>query len=109
MLDQLLASFFELMKKFLYASAITSLLAAGCGSSNVPTHQSDAPVLYHNSQYGFTFSLPASWQGYSVLLQQWDGQTYLAAADKLVVSEHGPAIVLRHPQWKASEHYQDVP
>jgi len=37
-------------------------------------------------------SAPA--QGYSVLVQQWNGQT----TDKVVVPEHGPMIVLRHPQ-----------
>jgi hypothetical protein len=55
------------------------------------------------------FSLPASWRGYSVLVQQWEGQTYLPAADKSLVTEHGPFIVLRHPQWKASDPYQDIP
>jgi len=66
-------------------------------------------VFYHNVQYDFTFFLPAIWQGYSVLVQQWEGRTYLAAADKVVVTEHGPVIVLRHPQWKAGDHYQDIP
>jgi len=94
------------MKRFLSASIITALLASGCGSLNAPNHPSDLSLLYHNAQCDFTFFLPASWQGYSVLIQQWEGQTSLAATDKV---EHGPVIVLRHPQWKASDPYQDIP
>src|SRR5262245_27864854 len=30
----------------------------------------------------FTFSLPANWRGYSVLVQEWEGKTYLAARDE---------------------------
>ena len=97
------------MKRFLYASTIAALLTAGCGGLKVPNRPSGAPVLYHNAQYGFTFFLPASWQGYSVLVQRWEGTTYLATMDKVVVTEHGPLIVLRHPRWKNSDRYQDVP
>lgn len=74
-----------------------------------PFNPSDARILYHNAEYDFTFTLPASWSGYSVLVQQWEGQSYLAAADNAVVTEHGPVIVLRHPQWTAEDHYQDIP
>jgi hypothetical protein len=74
-----------------------------------PSNPSDARILYHNAEYDFTFTLPASWSDYSVLVQQWDGQSYLAATDKVVVTEHGPVIVLRHPQWTADGHYQDIP
>ena len=99
----------EPMKRFLYASTITALLANGCGSLNPPKHPPNLPLLYHNAQYDFTFFLPASWQGYSVLTQQWEGHTYSAAADKEVALEHGPVIVLRHSQWKASNPWQDIP
>jgi hypothetical protein len=78
-------------------------------SSNAPNHPSGLPVLYRNTQYDFTFFLPASWQRYSALVQQWDGQTYLPAVDRGAVVEHGPAIVLRHPQWKPDDRYQDIP
>jgi len=89
------------------ALTITALLVAGSAGLNL--HSSHAPVLYHNAKYNLTFSLPASWRGYSVLVQQWEGQTYLPAADKIVVTEHGPLIVLRHPRWKPNDRYQDIP
>ena len=66
-------------------------------------------LKYRNAEYGFTFSLPASWQGYSVLAEQWEGKTHLASVDTEVVTERGPVIVIRHPQWKDSDHYQDIP
>jgi len=78
-------------------------------NTSAPNRLSDLPIRYHNSRYDFTFFLPTSWQGYSVLIQQWEGQTYSAAVDRLVVTGHGSMIVLRHPQWKASDPYQDIP
>src|SRR6266480_3431149 len=87
------------MKKFLYTSIITVLLATGCGSLNAPNHPSDLPLRYNNAEYDFTFFLPANWKGYSMLIQQWDGAE----------AWHGPIIVLRHPQWKADDLYQDIP
>jgi len=36
-------------------------------------------------------------------------QSYFAALDRTVLTEHGPIIVLRHPQWTASHPYQDIP
>jgi hypothetical protein len=75
----------------------------GC-ATNAPNHPSGLPLRYYNSQYDFTFFLPASWQGYSVLVQQWGpNQT------DVMVAEEGPIIVLRHPLWKTNVLYQDIP
>ena len=97
------------MKQLLYALTITVLLATGCGSLKAPNHPSGLPLRYHNAQYDFTFFLPASWQGYSVLIQEWEAQTYSTDTHEVVGSEHGPVIVFRHPQWKAGDPYQDIP
>jgi hypothetical protein len=78
---------------------IIALLAGGCGSLKVPGHPSDLPVVCHNPEYNFTFFLPPDWQGYSVLVRQWVAEQ----------PEHGPMIVLRHPQWRADDPYQDIP
>jgi hypothetical protein len=97
------------MKKLLYTSIVTALLATGCGSLNAPNHPSGLPLLYHNAHYDFTFYLPASWQGYSVLVEQWQGTSYLPGKDTTAVTAQGPMIVLRHPQWRAGDRYQDIP
>jgi hypothetical protein len=100
---------FKPMKRFLCTSVVAALLLVGCSRLTAPNPPSGLPLLYHNAQYGLIFFLPASWRGYTVLVQRWDGQTYSAAADKTIVTEHGPVIVLRHPQWKAGDPCQDIP
>jgi hypothetical protein len=122
------------VKRILYASTIAGLLTSGCSNLSVPLqnfsyknvpdqtvpdqtvpdqtapdHPSEARILYHNTQYKFTFSLPTNWHGYSVLVQQWNGQTYLPDTDKEVEADHGPVIVLRNPQWKPDDPCQDIP
>jgi hypothetical protein len=97
------------MQKLLFMPIITALLATGCSSLFAPKQPPDLSLRYHNARYGLTFFLPADWQGYSVLAQQWHGQAYSIEADKLVIVGNGPQIVLRHPLWKASEPYQDIP
>ena len=91
------------------ALAVMALLDVGCGRSNRSDALSDAALRYHNAQYDLTFSLPASWQGYSVAVREWVGQTYLSATDQVAVTDYGPLVVLRHPQWKADDLYQDIP
>lgn len=103
--------------RFPYRTAVRRLslafamafLGAGCRSPNSSERSCDQPLCYHNAQYRFSFCLPASWRGYAVLVQQWEGQTYFAALDRTVVTERGPILVLRHPQWTASDPYQDIP
>ncbi|EEF57967.1 conserved hypothetical protein [Pedosphaera parvula Ellin514] len=89
--------------------AIVALLGAGCSGHKDSSEVASAPVRYENAEYGLTFLLPESWRGYSVLVEQWNGDKYSAAADKLVVVGHGPIITLRHPQWQANAPRQDIP
>lgn len=77
--------------------------------SNATNHLSDLPLRYHNAKYGFTFFMPASWKGYSVLMQQWESNLSSADYQTVIGMERGPMIVLRNPQWKASEPKQDIP
>lgn len=89
------------MRNFAQISAMLVLLATGCRSTHVASHPSGLPLRYHNTQYDLTFFLPASWRGYSVVTQTWDGYPES--------KEHGPIVVLRHPQWKTNDLYQDIP
>ncbi|MDP4157552.1 MAG: peptidase, partial [Bacillota bacterium] len=110
---------------------IALLLAAGCSNQSSPTSSShnqknsttsdqqntnpntssstspDASksVVYENTQYGFSFKLPASWKGYSIVTSQWDG---IGLADGSVV-ETGPIISIRDPKWTAKTPRQDIP
>jgi hypothetical protein len=86
-----------------------ALLAAGCDSSKTASQPSGLPVRYDNAQYGLTFFLPAEWQGYSVLTKRWDASLHLADYRTVVGQEQGQIIILRNPQWKADDPYQDIP
>ncbi len=86
-----------------------ALLGASCGSLNAPSQPSGLPLRYHNAQYGLTFFLPASWRGYSVLIQRWDAPLRSADYQTEIGREDGPIIVLRNPRWKAGDRYQDIP
>jgi hypothetical protein len=96
------------MKFFLYACALAALFA-GCQTANVPKHSADLPVRYHNAKYSLTFALPAEWRGYSIVMQQWVGRQSDNKTGEIIRTERGPEIVLRHPQWTASNPRQDIP
>lgn len=51
-------------------SAMALLLATGCSSMKAAKRPDGLPLRYHNERYNLTFYLPASWQGYSVSIQQ---------------------------------------
>jgi hypothetical protein len=62
-------------------------------------------TVYTNKQYGFNFSLPDSWQGYSIVTDQWEG----TASGSSQTVETGPMISIRHPQWTMQNQRQDIP
>lgn len=84
------------------------MLTTACESFNPPSHPPGSPLRYHDVKSGFTFFLPPSWRGYSVLHEQWEGQTSSPANDTPLTVAHGAVIVLRHPHWTVSEPYQDI-
>lgn len=63
------------------------------------------PIIYKNTQYGFSLSLPESWQGYSIITEKWEG----LATDSQELAESGPLILFRHPQWTEQVKRQDIP
>lgn len=62
-------------------------------------------VVYKNSQYGFSFSLPASWKGYSIVTDKWAGRDITSGK----VTETGPLYSIRNPQWTSTKPRQDIP
>jgi hypothetical protein len=88
---------------------VVMVLTSGCYSPKSSKHPAGLPLCYRNAQCDFTFHLPASWRGYGVVVQQWGGQTYLAAVDRAEVTQRGAILILRHPQWTAKDPYQDIP
>jgi hypothetical protein len=65
-------------------------------------------ITYSNTQYGFTFTLPKSWENYSIIISQWEGRAISGAQSGQVV-ETGQIISIRHPLWTAQKPRQDIP
>ena len=101
------------MKKFVILTASILLIAAACNKqsavsptpSPTPTPSSSNQLVYTNAQYGFTIDLQPDWTGYQVLNQSWQG-TDVATGKQ---TQTGPEIILRHPKWTATAHYEDIP
>ncbi|SFS68387.1 hypothetical protein [Paenibacillus sp. BC26] len=62
-------------------------------------------AVYENTQYGFRFTLPESWKGYTIITDKWTGQD---VTDGKVI-ESGASIGIRHPEWTADKPRQDIP
>lgn len=68
-------------------------------------------VVYTNERYGFRFSLPESWRGYSVSVTEWeggDGRTY-QPGEAVPPPEKGPLISIAHPGSTKSTPRQNIP
>lgn len=75
--------------------------------SNKTTTVSDS-VEYRNTTYGFSFSLPESWRGYTIVEGEWKGDSMDVKGNALLGAEKGPLISIRHPLWTAASPRQDV-
>lgn len=88
--------------------------AAIDGATDEATDEAAAPdlekeaLVYKNTQYGFRFTLPDSWQGYSIVTEKWEGLAIGGTKSQEVI-ETGPWLSIRHPQWKAEKPRQDIP
>ena len=71
---------------------------------NDPT-PADTSVVYRNTAYGFTFALPESWRGYSIVNTAWEGNPLKNTSTK----ESGPKLLVRNPKWTATLPYEDIP
>ena len=62
-------------------------------------------VTYNNTDYGFTFSLPDDWKGYSIIQNTWQGNPITTTTEE----ETGPKLLIRNPNWTPAVHYEDIP
>lgn len=62
-------------------------------------------VEYKNTQYGFNFTLPKDWKDFSITTEIWEGNNVTLGK----VTETGPMIFIRHPQWTSKNPRQDIP
>ena len=67
--------------------------------------QTDTTLTYTNTDYGFTFSLPNNWKGYSVVKNTWKG----SPLNNKIANEEGPKLLIRNPNWTSTTPYEDIP
>lgn len=65
-------------------------------------------ILYTDIQYGFTFALPSSWKGYTIVTDLWEGIA-LTGPQSGALTETGEILQIRHPLWTAQRPRQDIP
>jgi len=68
----------------------------------------ETKIVYRNTQFGFNFSLPESWKGYSIITDKWEGKSFKGLQPGKTI-ETGPMISIRHPDWTAQNPRQDIP
>jgi hypothetical protein len=78
-------------------------------SSNDASSSSAFPITYTNNVYGFTFSLPADWQGYTIVTSTWNGTGDIACPANGCPSVTGAEVLIRNPQWTQADPWQDIP
>ena len=93
-------------------TAEKSLTDTALSSAQAPTRsesggtakefQAASQITYTNAQYGFRFFLPKSWNGYTILTWEWDGEL----DSKSVM---GQIIIIRHPDWTKDVPREDIP
>ncbi len=89
-------------------NANLNLPAANEPAANAPRPEPEATTVnYQNSRYGFNFTLPASWIGYSIVQTTWTGVKSGDQGEETVAT--GPIISIRHPLWTAAVPRQDIP
>lgn len=69
-------------------------------SQQTRTHLTRAAlsITYKNTKYGFCFSLPRGWKGYSIARDTWKGYANVGPQGDVTVA-HGPIVTIRHPLW----------
>lgn len=82
------------------------LLFFSSRNDNVVINNPSTPssITYKNTDYGFDFSLPSTWQGYSVIKDTWTGTVLTNTT-----AQSGPKLIMRNPKWTASAPYEDIP
>jgi hypothetical protein len=63
-------------------------------------------ILYNNTEYGFTFTLPKGWESYQIISDSWEG---ISNDDTNQVIENGTILLIRHPEWTQEKQRQDIP
>lgn len=78
------------------------------GKADSKGNEETDSIVYQNTQYNFSFALPASWKGYKIITDKWEGFV-LGEPEGEKTAVTGPMISIRHPAWKENSPRQDIP
>jgi hypothetical protein len=95
------------MKWISSTGCLVAVLIAGCAGWK-KTGEVTESIVYRNEGLGLSFTLAEDWRGYSVLMQRWQAAVHNDDGEN-IGSENGPEIVVRHPQWRPDDRWQDIP
>ena len=74
------------------------------GKLNEIANPDEFPVVYTNTEFGFSYGFPLDWQGYSIVTNTWNGNPLNGSAPT-----SGSKLLIRHPLWTTNAHYEDIP
>jgi hypothetical protein len=94
---------------FFYHQTTQSWKSSGDITAPTSTVTRASSITYTNNIYGFEFSLPADWQGYTIVTSTWNGNGDEACPAKGCPAVTGPEILIRNPQWTKAVPWQDIP
>ena len=78
-------------------------------TAQTPTQTNPNTIVYKNTDYGFTFDLPKSWDDYTIVEDEWEGDSINASGQVQLATVHGPLVSIRHPDWDYKSPRQDIP
>jgi hypothetical protein len=58
-------------------------------------YSQDNSIVDNNTKYGFDFTLPSDWKGFTIVESQWQG----TSSQNGQVVATGPLISIRNPKW----------
>ena len=86
---------------------IVDVSISGANSNNNGNVSTSTNIVYKNTEYGFNFTLPASWKGYTVVNNKWIGSS--STITIATNTQTGPKLLIRNPKWTATAPYEDIP
>lgn len=75
------------------------------GNPQDEANKDEEELVYTNTEFGFNFALPLSWEGYTIVEDKWEG---VGIANE-ELKESGKILNIRHPEWTEENPRQDIP
>lgn len=78
-------------------------------STTTESHFEVSKINYKNNKYGFVMNLPDTWEGFTTIEDEWQGDSVNQSGQMQTNTQSGPIISIRHPDWEYKSPRQDIP